>query len=483
MKGDCLTLLSWGISLLLLALSDLVNRVKPDVKHSEKSQWWHEQIFFFASYNVCMCWCNEDLTQPTYWVHLTEKNPKNPKTSHLWKAAGSQYEKETCSNGKALAKKLLGGVRSPQAAEPTQAPMSLSPWLFLGRTTSEGHVSPCPNRTDPPHHAAERPILQKRCAPAGKVLQRWVFQGLELCWGTAKKKKKNTPDFSAWKRWMPPKRSDEPTSWCQPPVAVGPVYPPHTFLHPASTTARALPCRVRFSALLSLWLKHLARRLGTKIRGATKLPPCESGQGGGLWLKRYLRPQTLHAESRPPRFLLLPPGAESRGRGAVQATRNAAEKSRCWAAWLQGWAGHPRRSCSSTLQHGPRQKPRWSPTTSDISLGTAAGGDAGLLGSRLAGRVTGRTSAVPQQNSRCNHCLALGWGKQGGWYPRERCWAVLGPSHRASKHYVLTSALNVEFKLGYFLSVSSKKSRQNIPAGWDCIFLPWVTSCKWHCCY
>lgn len=80
-----------------------------------------------------------------------------------------------------------------QAAEPTQAPISLSPWLFWGGSMSKGHISPCPNRTDPPHHAAERPILQKRCAPAGKVLQRWVFQGLELCWRTAKKKTRPIP--------------------------------------------------------------------------------------------------------------------------------------------------------------------------------------------------------------------------------------------------------------------------------------------------
>lgn len=34
---------------------------------------------------------------------------------------------------------------------------------------------------------------------------------------------------------------------------------------------------------------------------------------------------------------------------------------------------------------------------------------------------------------------------------------MLTPSYRALKHYALTSAPNAKFKLGYFLSVSSKK--------------------------
>lgn len=43
--------------------------------------------------------------------------------------------------------------------------------------------------------------------------------------------------------------------------------------------------------LLCLWSKCPAGRLDTKVWGATNLPPCEAGQGGGLWLRRHLCPQ------------------------------------------------------------------------------------------------------------------------------------------------------------------------------------------------
>lgn len=100
---------------------------------------------------------------------------------------------------------------------------------------------------------------------------------------------------------MPPNQSTEPTSWCQPPAscllqsAQCPI-PSHIFLHPTGMMEQALPyprCKPHWFSCFSslLVVKTSSQRLGTKIRG-TSTSLREAGQGGGLWLKSHLCPQS-----------------------------------------------------------------------------------------------------------------------------------------------------------------------------------------------
>lgn len=183
---------------------------------------------------------------------------------------------------------------------------------------------------------------------------------------------------------MPPKQSDEPTSLCQPPApcllqsAPCPT-PPHTFLHSASMTEQALPsprCKPPcvFSALLCSWLKHPDGRLGTKIWGAANLPPqenrppCEAGQGGGLWLRRHLRPQSYACDLTHHVSCCSLPARRAGAAGRAGSMQLLTPLDKLGAR------------CSSTLQHGPWQKPQPSPTIPDVSSGTTTGGGGGLLG-------------------------------------------------------------------------------------------------------
>lgn len=207
---------------------------------------------------------------------------------------------------------------------------------------------------------------------------------------------------------MHPKQSTEPTNWCQPPAlcllqsAPCPI-PPHTILHPTSTMEQALPCPKCqphwFSCCSSLLVvKTSSQRLGTKTRG-TSPSRHEAVQGGRLWLKRQLCPQSYVCDLAHHISCCSLPVQRA---GAMQAAQNTTQ-SPCVG---QMSLGTGRASwemmgmhCCSTLQHGPCQKP----TTSDITLGTTMGGDAA---GGPACRVTGRTSVVPQQSLRCNHCPA-----------------------------------------------------------------------------
>lgn len=157
------------------------------------------------------------------------------------------------------------------------------------------------------------------------------------------------PDFPVYSTGSNGCLQNKAMSWCQPLAPCLLWSAPCPISPHISSTLRARwskpylaqgASHVVFSALLlCLWLKRPARRLGTEIWGATNLPPGEAGQGGGLWLRRHLCPQSYTCDLAHHISCCSLPAPTARAARPCRQHKTCVLGSRLW-----GQPGHPRRS-------------------------------------------------------------------------------------------------------------------------------------------